>query len=135
MAKRSYKKKSKPVLPPIARRRIRYIMFRIKRDTIDTLDRDLRVHVGAIKNHFNKILEEAGLSWSGFTFSWDVSPSNPYEIVRNDLRDWVAQGGSFIGRPEGMTSEAWAIHVLRRMLQNQETPPVPLDPPAFTKQV
>ncbi|MCK5547828.1 MAG: hypothetical protein KAI64_02355 [Thermoplasmata archaeon] len=136
--KSTYKRKATPkkiVLPKNLRRRdVRYIMFRIKRDVVDTMDRDLRIHAGAIKAHFDKEMEKEGLLWGGFTFSWDVSPSDPYKIIKKDLRVWVAEGGSFLGRPPGMDKAAWAKHVLGSMLQNWHTPPQPLDPPAFTSQ-
>jgi hypothetical protein len=138
-SKRTYTRKKKEpeyVLPTNLRRRdVRYIMFRIKRDVIETLDRDLRVHAEAIKAHFEEEMEKEGVSWGGFTFSWDVSPTNFFKIIKRDLRVWVEEGGSFLGRPPGMDSKAWAEHVLRSMLQNWETSPQPLDPPAFTNQV
>jgi len=136
--KRKKRKPSEPmiILPKnLQRRKVRYIMFRIKRDAIGTMDRDLRLHADSIKAHFEKEMEKVGFTWGGFTFSWDVSPSDPYKIIKKDLRVWVAEGGSFLGRPPGMDKKAWAEHVLRSMLQNWETPPQPLDPPAFTNQV
>lgn len=140
--KSTYKKKAKAKEPEIVvprhlpRRTVRYIMFRIKRNQVDTMDRDLRVHADAIKALFDKGLEkEEGLSWAGFTFSWDVAPTDPFKIIKKDLRVWVMEGGSFLGRPPGMSRKDWANHVLRSMLQNFETAPQPLDPPAFTSQV
>ena len=109
-------------------------MFRIKRNSVDTLDRDLRRHVEAIRAHFDDALADKGLTWAGFTFSWDVSPGDPFKIINKDLRVWVAEGGSFLGRPPGMDRAQWSNHVLRSMLQNWETPPQPRDPPAFTNQ-
>lgn len=136
--KSTYKRKpSEPmiILPKnLQRRKVRYIMFRIKRGVVDTMDRDLRLHADSIKAHFDKEMEKEGLTWGGLTFSWDVSPSDPYKIIKKDLRVWVSEGGSFLGRPPGMDKKAWAEHVLRSMLQNWETPPQPLDPPAFTNQ-
>lgn len=133
--RRTKKKKPKIVLPEhLERRKIRYIMFRIKRGSEDTLDKNLRRYAEVIKAHFDALLEPEGLTWGGFTFSWDVSPTDPYKIIKKDLRVWVAEGGSFLGRPPGMTRKQWADHVLRSMLQNWETPPQPLDPPAFTGQ-
>jgi hypothetical protein len=114
---------------------VRYIMFRIKRDVVETMDRDLRECAPVIKAHFDKVMVEAGVNWGGFTFSWDVSPTDPFKIIKSDLRLWVQEGGSFLGRPPGMSREQWATHVTRSMLQNWETPPLPLDPPAFTHQV
>lgn len=135
--KTKYKKRvTEPqiVLPNLERRKVRYIMFRIKRDQVDTMDRDLREHAEVIKKHFDAELKEKGYVWSGFTFNWDVSPVNPYKIINRDLRLWVSEGGSFIGRPPGMGREAWGRHVLSQLMENFETAPLPTDPPGFTKQ-
>lgn len=137
--KSTYKKRSEkkyPVSLPrnLRRRDVRYIMFRIKRDAVETMDRDLRMHAAVIKAHFDDLLEKERFNWGGFTFSWDVSPSDPFKIIKKDLRVWVKEGGSFLGRPPGMEKADWATHVLSSMLQNWETPPQPLDPPAFTSQ-
>ncbi len=137
MAKRKTtkrKKKASLVLPDLQRRKVRYIMFRIVRDQVDTLDRDDRQHVEVIKKHFDAELEKEGYVWRGFTFKWDVSPVNPYKIVERDLRVWVKEGGSFEGRPPGMSRGAWGNHVLSQLMQNFETPPLPTEPPGFTKQ-
>lgn len=137
MAKRKTtkrKKKAPLVLPDLARRKVRYIMFRIVRDQVDTLDRDDRQHVEVIKEHFDAELLKEGLVWTKFTFDWDVSPVDPYKIIKRDLRVWVSNGGSFIGRPPGMSREAWGKHVLSQLMQNFETSPLPTDPPGFTNQ-
>jgi hypothetical protein len=134
MAKRRTKSKAKIALPVLERRRVRYIMFRIREGVENEMDRDLRVHAAAIRQHFDQELEEAGFVWRNFTFEWDVSATNPYKVIKRDLRVWVEEGGSFIGRPPGMTREDWARHVVSSLLENAETPPLPLDPPAFTKQ-
>lgn len=128
------KKSSKLVLPNLERRTIRYIMFRIKRDAVDTLDFDLRRYAGVLKEHFDAELQEAGLTWGTFTFGWDVSPSDPYKVIPKDVRVWVQEGGSFEGRPPGMDQASWAKHVLATLLVNQKRPLVPFDPPAFTGQ-
>jgi len=132
MAKKKSSKSKEPeiVLPRhLERRKVRYIMFRIKRDVVETMDRDLRECADVIKAHFDKELAGMGLSWAGFTFSWDVSPVDPFKVIKRDLRSWVQEGGSFLGRPPGMGRAEWSQHVTRSMLQNWETPPLPLDPP------
>lgn len=122
-------------LPNLGRRRIRYILFRIKRGTTDTMDRDLRMHASAIKAHFDKELRRESMSWAGFTFVWDISPSNPYKIIRRDVYVWAKEGGSFEGRPPGMDRAQWAKHVLATLLQNNQSALVPFEPTAFTQQV
>jgi len=132
MAKRSYR--SRLTLPNWPRRKVRYVLFRIVRGTVETLDREYREFVPTIQQHFERAVSEQHFSMSDFTFRWDVSPRDPYRVIERDLRLWVREGGSFIGRPPGMTQEAWGRHVLSTMLQNTETPPLPPDPPGFTKQ-
>lgn len=131
--KRTYKKKEAP-LPALARRRVRYILFRLKRGAEDTLDKDLRMHADAIKEHFDRELKEQGRVWAGFTFNWDVSPTDPYKIIAEDVWVWVTEGGSFDGKPQEMTSPQWAQHVLSRLRTSKQKAFVPFDPPAFTKQ-
>jgi hypothetical protein len=135
-AKRKYTKREKKplVLPNLDRRMVRYILFRIKDGAEDGMDRDRREHAEVIKKHFDAVLEEKGYAWSRFTFDWDVSPVDPYRVINRDLRLWVDEGGSFIGRPPGMSREAWGRHVLSQLMQNFETAPLPTDPPGFTKQ-
>lgn len=135
MAKRSYRSKAaKLVLPNLSRRKVRYILFRIVRGTVDTMDRDLREHADVLQRHFDSALEDKGFIWADFTFGWDVSPNDPFKVIERDLRLWVKEGGSFIGRPPGLGRAAWANHVVAQLLQNAQTPPLPLDPPGFTKQ-
>jgi hypothetical protein len=133
--KRTTERKAPAILPILPRRTVRYILFRIKRDMTHTMDRDLRVHADAMTKHFEKEIEEKGLAMKDFTFTWDVSPDNPYKVIRIGVREWVMEGGSFEGRPPGMESRAWARHVLSTLLDRQDRPLVPYDPPAFTRQV
>lgn len=133
MEKRTYKRKE-PALPVLPRRSIRYILFRIKRDMTHTMDRDLRMHIDVLTKHFENSVKEKGLHLRDFTFKWDVSPTNPYKVIRIGVREWVAEGGSFESRPPGMSSGDWAKHVLVTLLDRHDRPLVPYDPPAFTRQ-
>jgi hypothetical protein len=134
IARRPRRREPEIFLPQLNRRFVRYILFRIKRDAVNTMDRDLRKHADAIRDYFQNELQRHGYTWSGFTFTWDVAANDPYHIIPKDLRVWVANGGSYLGRPPGMSREDWAQHVMRSMLKNFQSPPLPLEPPAFTSQ-
>lgn len=76
-------------LPPIEplrqqRRNIRYRLFRI-RDDADPVSDDL-------KQYFESQFQ-FGMTWRTFTFTWDVSPTNPLKIITDDM--WDNEGGGY----------------------------------------
>jgi len=99
-------------LAGVRRRTIRYILFRIKRGTSETMDSDLRALVPTIEEYFRPLLAADGLNWDGFTFDWDLSPNEPFDVIGPSMRQWVQSGGWFEGRPGEMTEAEWAQSVL-----------------------
>ena len=114
--------------PDIERRRLRYILFRAKAGTMDGMDRDLRELAPALKEFFESELGRKGLTWAGFTFTWDVAPNDTFNIIGPSMTDWVDRGGEFEGRPGQMTEAEWAKHVVAEGITARRKPP------AFTRQ-
>ena len=118
-----------PALPPTTtRRRVRYIIFRIRENKVHTMDRDLREIAPPIEEYLAHQLMLKGQSWGGFTFTWDVAINNPFEVIGDSLYEWVKKGGSFDGKPGGMPESVWT----ERILMSGESRP--RRPPAFTNQ-
>lgn len=114
----------------VSRRQIRYIIFRIQKGTVGTMDRDLRAVAEDVERAILKQLAKRGENWKGFTFTWDLDPkdTNPPTIVGPSKRDWVARGGGFEYKPSGLTERQWADLVLAQGMK------VARRPAAFTKQ-
>ena len=66
----------------LARRHIRYRLFRIRRGDDEVQD-DLKEY---IQRQF-----VGEMSWSTFTFNWDVSPGDPLKVIKED--QWADEGG------------------------------------------
>ena len=66
------------------RRKIRNRLFRIRQGNED-FDRGLRA--------FMEEQMTPDMSFEKFTFSWDVSPSNPLKVI--SVFEWVDEGGTF----------------------------------------
>lgn len=124
--RRESKSNHKP--PDIERRTLRYILFRAKRDTLHTMDRDRRELAPVLKEFFESELQRKGLTWAGFTFTWDVAPSDVFDLVGPSMTDWVDRGGMFEGKPGAMTEAEWAKHVVAEGITARRKPP------AFTRQ-
>jgi hypothetical protein len=114
--------------PDIERRRLRYILFRFKAGTIAGMDRDLRELAPALQEYFESELRRKGLTWAGFTFTWDVAPVDVFDVIGPSIGDWVDRGGMFEGRPGQMTEAEWAKHVFAEGISARRKPP------AFTHQ-
>lgn len=114
--------------PDMERRWLRYILFRLKRSMVHTMDRDLRELVPAIQAYFERELDRKGLTWAGFTFKWDVGPKDVFAIISPSPHEWVLLGGEFEGKPGQMTEAEWAKHVVAEGIAARRKPP------AFTRQ-
>jgi hypothetical protein len=125
MAKRKYKTK----LPELDRRAVRYLLFRIKRGMVETVDFDLRQHAGAIEEAILKQLKKKSLVISGFTFTWDVSATNPYKVIEKTIEEWLNEGGSFEDVPDGVDPRSFLLKV-----DPESVPFLRRQPPAFTGQ-
>jgi len=74
-------------LPPNTRdfrRNVRYRMFRI-RENKDVVNDDLKQYM---ESQF-----QFGMSWKTFTFTWDVDPNHPLEIIVED--EWDERKGGY----------------------------------------
>lgn len=132
MAKRKYKyetKKSKPVLPKLRRRDVRYLLFRIKRGTVHTVDFDLRQHAETVEKVVLDQLEKKGLVLRDFTFAWDISPTNPFRLIGKTIEEWLVEGGSFEEVPDGVDPRSFLLRV-----DPENVPFLRRQPPAFTGQ-
>lgn len=122
-------RKSAPPKPPeLSRRRLRYILFRCREDKEWTMDGDLRVLAPAIRAYFDYQLDRLQLSWASFTFEWDVSADDVFEIISPDIQEWADNGGQFEGKPGELSDEAWVKLVIENGIAARRRPP------AFTHQ-
>ena len=65
----------------LLRRQIRKKCFNIVSGTCD--DTELKVK---IESQFTD-----GMNWSNFTFVWDISPNDPYKVIKSN--EWLTYGG------------------------------------------
>lgn len=132
MAKRKFqytKRDGEPVLPSLRRRDVRYLLFRIKRGALPTVDFNLRQHAKIVEKTISNQLKEKGLVWRGFTFKWDVSPTNPYKVIGKTIQEWLTEGGSFEEVPDGVDPRSFLLRV-----DPENVPLLRRQPPAFTGQ-
>ena len=66
------------------RRTIRYRLFRIREDN-DVVSDDLKEY---IESQF-----QFGMSWKTFTFTWDVDPNHPLEVIVEN--EWDERRGGY----------------------------------------
>jgi hypothetical protein len=88
-------------LPPnnrTVRRNVRYRLFRI-REGNDVVQDDLKEH---IETQF-----QFGMSWKTFTFTWDVDPNHPLEVIIED--EWDEKKGGY-DRTTGVKSPPAFTH-------------------------
>jgi len=100
MADESKQKSNLPPNDPLHRKNIRYRIFRI-REGNDPVQDDLKQH---LQDQF-----QFGMSWKMFTFTWDVSPTEPLKIIVED--QWEEEGGGYdrmtgIKAPSAFTHQA-----------------------------
>lgn len=82
------------------RRNIRYRIFQIRNDK-DPVQDDLK--------EFLQSQFQFGMSWKTFTFTWDVSPTDPLKVITEDA--WEDEHGGYdvatgIKSPPAFTHQA-----------------------------